>query len=163
MTGWQDRLDHIARLKDGWLDGSGLAPTYAALRAAAELLEMEQYEHPNRPSIYPAPDGGITLEWPDRSTDLKVMPDGTIEVDEPLTEGTAVFLLEHHETGQPAKRTAFATRDRAKAWAASWLVDTRARLGHPTSTPTYWFTDLEGVHRVLGHPGTSITELELIR
>ena len=58
------RIADLARLDGGW-DGDGAAPVSPAviqlgLRATAEL-RRQGYEPPH--DIYPAPDGGLFLEW----------------------------------------------------------------------------------------------------
>lgn len=57
------RLDEISKLKDGWLDGSGIAPS-------KELLEGLQNDFENSfdsflplPYMYPTEVGGIQAEW----------------------------------------------------------------------------------------------------
>jgi hypothetical protein len=57
------RLDELASLADGWLDGQGQAPNarvIAELRSMAGALAAEDMPALR---IFPTPEGGIQLEW----------------------------------------------------------------------------------------------------
>ncbi len=57
------RFEELKKLKDGWLDGSGRAPSHEGLDWLARVLK-DRYPHSlPRPYAYPVPDGGIQLEW----------------------------------------------------------------------------------------------------
>lgn len=60
-----DRLELIANLKHGWIDGEqGDTISYQAMQFAVQFLEeYVTYSKFSRPSIYPFLEGGITLEW----------------------------------------------------------------------------------------------------
>jgi hypothetical protein len=60
---WSKRLDDIAQLTAGWLDGIGEAISDLSVRNAEQwLLAILDREWP-RPGIFPTPDGDIRLEW----------------------------------------------------------------------------------------------------
>jgi hypothetical protein len=55
------RLQEIAQLRDGWLDGFSPAPSAAALSLAGAVALSLPAELDTR--IYPTPSGGVCLEW----------------------------------------------------------------------------------------------------
>lgn len=57
------RLEELASLKDGWLDGKGQAPTMAKLQQLATLFDTNFDADLPLPHLYPTPDGGIQAEW----------------------------------------------------------------------------------------------------
>lgn len=66
----------MANLRDGWLDGDGLAPTadfLATARFWAEALIKARFPVP---SACPMHDGGVCFEWPGISAELA--PNGMI-------------------------------------------------------------------------------------
>ena len=72
-------LDHLRVLKDGWLNGDGLAPSKEGLDWLERILV---YHLQITPYIYPTYEGGVSLEWGERFT-----TDNTITIN--LTEKTA--------------------------------------------------------------------------
>lgn len=53
----------LRALKDGWLDGEGLAPpSYGLDWFDAAFARFYPADAP-RPYVYPMPDGGVQLEW----------------------------------------------------------------------------------------------------
>lgn len=65
MSTLDARLDELAALSDGWLDGEGLALTPHAIATARAVLGRLAAEHPDvpRPRVYPTPDGEVSAEW----------------------------------------------------------------------------------------------------
>lgn len=57
------RLQEIAALKDGWLDGQGKAPDAKGLEWFAEKIRGYSPEGLRLPYVYPTVNGGIRLEW----------------------------------------------------------------------------------------------------
>lgn len=57
------RLEELANLKDGWLDGKGKAPAPEKLQRLAVLFEANFNANLSLPHLYPTPDGGIQAEW----------------------------------------------------------------------------------------------------
>jgi hypothetical protein len=75
-TPFYDRLTLLSKLKDGWLDGHGKAPTAEALKSASVLgpaLPGDVYLY-----VYPTEAGGVSLEWNDHhgGHEIEVQPDG---------------------------------------------------------------------------------------
>lgn len=61
-----EQVRHLEQLKDGWHDGEGKAPTYAALRSAEQCLyTLETFGGRLRPYLYPTEDGGVRAEFAD--------------------------------------------------------------------------------------------------
>lgn len=57
------RLALLAELRDGWLDGHGLALDEAKLGRLADLLTAVVDEGVPRPYLYPLPEGAVLAEW----------------------------------------------------------------------------------------------------
>jgi len=57
------RLDELRVMKDGWLDGKGLAPAPAGLDWLANAFEERYPEDLPLPFLYPTAEGGIQAEW----------------------------------------------------------------------------------------------------
>ena len=57
------RLEELAFLKDGWLDGKGQAPTPEKMQQLATLFEANFDADLPLPHLYPTPEGGIQAEW----------------------------------------------------------------------------------------------------
>jgi hypothetical protein len=58
------RLDELRTLKDGWLDGGGLAPSAKGLDWLATALDEHFPDNLPLPYVYPVAEGGVQLEWP---------------------------------------------------------------------------------------------------
>lgn len=75
-----ERLDQVAGLTNGWLDGEGVPLHAAVLREARRVLaDLLQFEVP-RPRIYPTAEGGVQAEWTLGSNEVSVTfePDGRL-------------------------------------------------------------------------------------
>jgi len=57
------RLEELASLQDGWLDGRGLAPKPEKLRQLAALFDANFDADLILPHLYPTAEGGIQAEW----------------------------------------------------------------------------------------------------
>ena len=57
------RLDEFRGMKDGWLDGNGLAPRHAGLDWLTNAFASLYPANGQLPYIYPTPEGGVQLEW----------------------------------------------------------------------------------------------------
>ena len=71
------RLDELRRLKDGWLDGLGKAPTAESLDWLARTFCAQYSADLPRPYIYPTAEGGVQLEWSlgSREASLEILLD----------------------------------------------------------------------------------------
>ena len=57
------QLDELRRLRDGWLDEDGIAPSGGGLDWLSERLARHYPPDAPAPYIYPTPDGGVQAEW----------------------------------------------------------------------------------------------------
>lgn len=57
------RLDEIALLKDGWLEGTGLTPTKQGLAWLSAAFAKHYPDELPLPYVYPTPEGGLQMEW----------------------------------------------------------------------------------------------------
>lgn len=57
------RLEELAALKDGWLDGKGRAPAPEKLQQLASLFDANLDADLPLPHLYPTPEAGIQAEW----------------------------------------------------------------------------------------------------
>lgn len=57
------RLDELAKLEDGWLDSSGVAPRRDDLMWFYQMFESNFDKNLPLPAIFPTPEGGIQTEW----------------------------------------------------------------------------------------------------
>jgi hypothetical protein len=73
------RMDELALLQDGWLNGEGLAPKKEDL--ALFLIMFEQFYDAflPLPHLYPTPAGGLQAEWANGSSDISLTVDFTAQ------------------------------------------------------------------------------------
>jgi hypothetical protein len=57
------RLEELADLRDGWLNGGGRAPERAALLRLAHAFDEHYAPDLPSPSLYPTPEGGVQAVW----------------------------------------------------------------------------------------------------
>lgn len=57
------RLEEFAQLKDGWLEGKGLAPSRQGLQWLSRTCESNLPDDLPFPYAYPTPEGGVQMEW----------------------------------------------------------------------------------------------------
>lgn len=83
------RLEGLALLRDGWLDGAGVKPTSAGLTWLAKTWTDQWPEDAQLPYVYPTPDGGVQLEWSMLATSISVDIDLAKRTAESLVSRTA--------------------------------------------------------------------------
>jgi hypothetical protein len=57
------RLEELRALRDGWLNGRGIAPVPAGLDWLAAGIKTRYPEELPLPYVYPVAEGGVRLEW----------------------------------------------------------------------------------------------------
>ena len=57
------RLDEFRDLRDGWLDGEGIAPTQAGIDWLADAFTNNYRKDAPLPFTYAMPSGGVQFEW----------------------------------------------------------------------------------------------------
>ena len=68
------RLDRFRNLRDGWLEGGGVAPDHSGLDWLSDVFERYYPDDLQLPRTYPTADGGVSLEWSsgEREIDIEV-------------------------------------------------------------------------------------------
>jgi hypothetical protein len=80
------RLDELRKMKDGWLDGEGVAPDREGLEWFETMMEDYYPEDLPLPYIYPTGEGNLQLEWDMENLDV------SLEVDLSTHEGELHIL-----------------------------------------------------------------------
>ncbi len=57
------RFEALGKLRDGWLDGRGVAPNKEKIAQLAEFIVGAFPENVPLPAIVPTPEGNLLLEW----------------------------------------------------------------------------------------------------
>ena len=103
-----DRIGELGRLKPGWLDGIGEAPSPQALLRAGIIADALPQQEPVR--IYPTKAGGVNLEWSDANLlhSITVSPDlrlylMTVDRDEKDHGEAVARLLQYADIGFPVR------------------------------------------------------------
>lgn len=68
------RIDELRLLKDGWLEGIGLAPKASDLDWLEHFFS-ERFPSSCYPFIYPTEEGGVQLEWESKTHDISIRLD----------------------------------------------------------------------------------------
>jgi hypothetical protein len=69
---WAERVQWLANLNAGWLDGSGDRPNEAALTRLEQILLGCVDEQISRPGIFPTESQGVLLEWTTSEAEVEV-------------------------------------------------------------------------------------------
>ncbi len=80
LVSLDDRLDELALLNEGWLDGEGVRPDALVLeRARGMLADLLTFEVP-RPRVFATLEGGVQAEWTvdDHEISVAFEPDGKL-------------------------------------------------------------------------------------
>ena len=77
------RMDELAELQEGWLDGRGVAPPADGLRWLGNAMQDSYSSELRLPYLYPTPEGGIRAEW--------TAPDWEISLDIDLSNRTGSY------------------------------------------------------------------------
>ena len=91
------RLEELAELKDGWLDGNGQAPSREGLQWLTQACQFHLPDDLPLPYVYPTPEGGVQMEWALGDSEL------SLEID--LTRHTAEWHALNLQTGGETSRT----------------------------------------------------------
>ena len=57
------RLDEFRDMRDGWLEGEGVAPSLDGLDWLASTFDRHFPDDLPLPCLYPTPEGGVEAEW----------------------------------------------------------------------------------------------------
>lgn len=69
------RLDEFRRLKNGWLEGRGVAPNHDGLGWFSAGFDQYFPDDLPLPHVYPTPDGGLQAEWTLASNEISLEVD----------------------------------------------------------------------------------------
>ena len=106
-----NRLDELRSLKDGWLEGGGLAPPHEGLDWLSRTFVRYYPENLPPPYLYPTEEGGVQAEW---SLGPKEV---SLEIE--LRSHSGEWHVLDMETDAVSERTL--NIDNANAW--KWLVE----------------------------------------
>jgi hypothetical protein len=70
---WAARLEALAALERGWLDGQGLPISKDAIQTAESLLFKILDAQLPRPGVFPTREGGVQMEWASGPIELEVV------------------------------------------------------------------------------------------
>jgi hypothetical protein len=57
------QLETLRRLRDGWLDGAGVAPPEGLLHRVRDWFNEHLTDDTPLPRLFPTPEGGVEAEW----------------------------------------------------------------------------------------------------
>ena len=120
----QAQLDEFRGMKDGWYEGSGLAPAHDGLDWLAVTFDRRYPGDAPLPHIYPTYNGGVRMEW---SGGLRKRNSIVLEVDLHRHKGDWLFF--NQESSDEHERAL--DLDAAEDW--QWIADqTRSKImvGH---------------------------------
>jgi hypothetical protein len=104
------RIDELRLLKNGWLNGEGIAPTHDGLNWLVGALDRHFPDELPLPHLYPTAEGGVRAEWTARPHELSLNID--------LTARTGEWHLLNLE--DDAEQTRKLNLADAKDW--QWLI-----------------------------------------
>ena len=105
------RLEKFRRLKDGWLEGGGLAPDHAGLDWLTNTFQRAYPVDLPLPHLYPTFGGGVQAEWLIQSYDV------SLEID--LFSRHAEWHSLNLDTDEDEVRLLNMIEDRAWSWVAN--------------------------------------------
>lgn len=87
------RLNEFKSLKNGWLDGKGIAPTHKQLEWLVDAFERHYPDELRLPYLYPTADGGVQAEWSLGGWEISL----EINLDTQQGEWQALQVCDEHE------------------------------------------------------------------
>jgi len=66
------RIEELRSIKNGWLDGKGIAPDQTALDWVSKQFHTNYPEELTLPYIYPTTEGGLQVEWDIEEQDISL-------------------------------------------------------------------------------------------
>lgn len=111
------RLDELRDMRDGWLEGGGLAPKSNELDWLSTAFERYYPDDVLLPYTYPTPEGGISMEWS--------VENNAVILDIDLDAHSAEWLWFDRDSDDEFERTL--NMDESADW--QWLVsEIRSKL-----------------------------------
>ena len=106
----ETRLEELALLQDGWLDGKGRALDKASLIRLAQLFDARFSADLPLPHLYPTPEGGVQAEWTLGSWEV------SLEIS--LPDLAADYQAVHTATGETREQTLSLAAEDGADWTA---------------------------------------------
>lgn len=105
------RLDELRLMKDGWLEGRGLAPSGRGIDWLSEMFSRNYPDDLPLPFVYPTEEGGIRLEWTIDALDV------SLDID--LAEHKADWHSMNVQVDAEEEKALYLDSDDAWRWIAS--------------------------------------------
>jgi hypothetical protein len=106
----ETRLEELAQLRDGWLDGKGRAPERGALLRLTQAFDEHYAPELPLPYLYPTAEGGVQAEWTLGGWEA------SLEIELPAME--AQFQALHLKTGECRELDLTLADDDGAGWTA---------------------------------------------
>lgn len=154
----ETRLEELAQLQDGWLDGKGRAPDRASLIRLAQAFDERFGADLPLPHLYPTPEGGVQAEW--------TLGAWEVSLEIALPGLAADYQAVHTATGETREQTLLLAAEDGSGWAAlnEKIDKLNVLVGHPirehgksalrglgTTIPVggarKWYVGIDGVKR----------------
>ena len=106
----ETRLEELAQLQDGWLDGKGRALDRASLIRLAQAFDERFSTNLPLPHLYPTPEGGVQAEW--------TLGPWEVSLEVALPSLAADYQAVHTATGETREQTLSLAADDGTGWGA---------------------------------------------
>ena len=106
----ETRLEELAQLQDGWLDGKGRAPDRASLIRLAQAFDEGFSPDLSLPYLYPTPEGGVQAEW--------TLGRWEVSLEITLPTLNADYQAVHTATGETREQTLLLAAEDGSGWTA---------------------------------------------
>lgn len=114
----ETRLEELAQLQDGWLDGKGRAMDRASLIRLAQAFDDRFSTDLPLPHLYPTPEGGVQAEW--------TLGAWEVSLEVSLQSLAADYQAVHTATGETREQALSLAAEDGSGWTA--LNDALAQL-----------------------------------
>jgi hypothetical protein len=114
----ETRLEELAQLQDGWLDGKGRALDRASLIRLAQAFDERFGTDLPLPHLYPTPEGGVQAEW--------TLGRWEVSLEIALPGLAADYQTVHTATGETREQALLLAAEDGSGWTA--LNDALAQL-----------------------------------
>jgi len=106
----ETRLEELAQLQDGWLDGKGRAPDRASLVRLAQAFDERFSTDLPLPHLYPTPEGGVQAEW--------TLGSWEVSLEITLPNLASEYQAVHTVTGETREHALLLAAEDGSGWAA---------------------------------------------
>ena len=106
----ETRLEELAQLQDGWLDGKGRALDEASLVSLAQAFDERFSPDLPLPYLYPTPEGGVQAEW--------TLGPWEVSLEVTLPSLAADYQAVHTATGETREQALLLAAEDGSGWSA---------------------------------------------